>query len=100
MKLLIETTGQFMLVDFAQGVDIEADIPSVVKRSVFIDSMISQGKVRILGEVTDLATNEALREAIDGSKDMETAVAAFLAEFDPKPVTAKAKAQPKNEKSS
>lgn len=93
MKLLVETTGDFMLVDYGQGVDIESHRPSVVVSTSFVQSNIALGRLKVLGEVTDKATNADLLETIAGSKNLSVATEAFLAEFNPKPVTGKENAK-------
>lgn len=96
MKLLVETTGPFILMDYSQDKLVEHDRPTVVKHSNFIQLSVSQSRLKILGAVSDEATDAAFVEALEGSKDIVVAVEAFLAEFGDKPVTEKeAKPAPK-----
>lgn len=90
-KLLVETTGAFMLVDYSDGgTEINAFRPSVVRNTQFVQSRVSTGDLTVLGTVTDAATDEAFADTLRNSKDTTMAVEAFLAEFDPKPAPAPA----------
>ena len=91
-RLLIETTGSFMLIDYAAGgVQIEAHRPTVADSTSFVQDRIARGQISVLGEVNKDATNEAFLETLENSKDVQMAVDAFLAEFPlEKPVPKKA----------
>lgn len=89
MKLLVETNGPFLKVDYTQGgLVIQSHRPTVVAQSEFVSTNVANGQLTVLGTVTDDATDDAFLEAMAGSKTIETAVAAFLAEFNPKPTPA------------
>ena len=91
-RLLIETTGDFMLVDYGAGaVEIEAHRPTVVESTNFVQDRISRDQIAVLGEVNADATDAAFIETLANSKDIQMAVDAFLAEFPlEKPVPKKA----------
>lgn len=84
-KLLVETTGDFQLVDFyAGGAVIPHDRPSVVSPTMFVQTNTANGRLRVLAELPDAADDTGFVEALKGSKDAEVAVAAYKAEFEPK----------------
>ena len=70
MKILIETTGNFELVDFnQQGLVIQADRPSVSRDdSYLISSRAAIGQVKIIGTVSDEATDEEFAQYWKDSK--------------------------------
>lgn len=79
MKILCETNGSFQLVDFGNGGNtIQANRPSVVLGSPFISSRAAIGQIKVLGNVTDEATDAEFAEYFDASENAELAVAAFL----------------------
>lgn len=80
-KILIETVGEHMLLDPQGGQVVESHRPTVVTNSNFIQNQVVLGRATSLGKLTDEATDEAFVEAIDGSKNMDVAVEAFLSEF-------------------
>lgn len=84
-KLLVETTGDFQLVDFhVGGFVIPHDRPSVVTSTMFVQTNIANGRLSVLAELPDEADDAGFVEALKGSKDAEVAIAAFKAEFEPK----------------
>lgn len=81
MKLIVETTGDFQIygspANFARH-----DRPSVVHSGGLMEQRIGVGQLRILGQVSDDATDEALVEALEGAKgDTDLAVQSFISEF-------------------
>jgi hypothetical protein len=84
VKLLAETTGPFGLLDLSTGQTLNANRPSVVSRSSFIDSRIALSQIvkvaDVPDEVTDMDFENFWRDS-DGDRDL--AVASFLSQFDP-----------------
>jgi len=78
-KILVETTGEFELVDFTYGGAIVAhDRPSVVEATVFIQTRASIGQIRVLDTLTDEATDAEFEKYFkDSDKDVELAMDAF-----------------------
>ncbi len=89
MKLLAETTGEFMLVDSSSGESIPSSRPAVITVSQFYNSRIALNQVVKVSDVPDEASDEEFQkfwEDSDGDRDL--AVASFLSSFDaeaPKP---------------
>lgn len=86
MKILVETSGPFQLMNSAQEELIRSEGLTVVHKSQFWGEHLSEGRVLIRAQVNDEATDaewlDTLRES-DG--DEELALASFLDRF---PVTA------------
>jgi hypothetical protein len=96
MKVLVETTGDFMLMDTTGGQYVAPDRPSVVTNTSFIGGRVIQEFLTILGKVTDDATDEQFLEYFVESKgDSNLAVESFLSKFGIEAVTAKAKPEQK-----
>lgn len=78
-KLLVETTGEFELVDFDQrGAIVAHDRPSVVMATTFIQSRTSLGQIRVLDTLTDEATDEEFAKYVKESDgDLELAISSF-----------------------
>lgn len=78
-KLLVETTGEFELVDFSYNQAIVAhDRPSVVEATTFIQTRTSLGQIRVLDTLTDEATDAEFEKYFkDSDKDVELAIDAF-----------------------
>lgn len=92
MKLVVETTGPFQVYNPAPEQFANAHRPSVVTPSTFMDIALGAGKLKILGQVSDIATDAELVDYItESGGDTELAVAAFLEAFEdpeaPKPET-------------
>lgn len=84
MKILAETTGDFMLTDLATGQSIQAVRPSVVPRSRFVDARIALSQIVKVADVPDDATDEEFASFWrDSDGDRELAIASFLSKFDP-----------------
>lgn len=82
MKILCETNGNFQLIDFGAGGNlIRAHRPSVVLGSSFVSSRAAIGQIKVLGNVSDEATDEEFEKYFDEAGDAELAVAAFLEAF-------------------
>lgn len=84
MKLLAETTGNFMLHDLSTGQSLQANRPSVINRSAFIDARIALSQIAKVADVPATVTDEDF-EAFwtDSGGDRELAVASFLSQFAP-----------------
>lgn len=82
-KLLVETTGDFELVDFDQnGAIVAHDRPSVVVPTTFIHTRTSIGQIRVLDTLTDEATDEEFAKYVkDSDGDIELALSAFKTSF-------------------
>ena len=83
MKMLVETSGKFMLSDMtvAPAQEIVSRRPSVVQNSHFVQQRVSLGQVQILGELNDDATDEEFQAYWKESETAKQAVAAFLSSF-------------------
>lgn len=82
-KLLVETTGEFMLVDYDQkGLIIEHNRPTVTEPTTFVQTRTSLGQLRVVAELTDEATDEEFAKYVkDSDGDIELAVDAFKTSF-------------------
>lgn len=84
-KLLVETTGSFMLVDPYTSDVIYADGQSVVESSQFIQARASIGQVKVLlGDLSKDATTEEWKEYLKSSdRNMKLALASFASTYGP-----------------
>lgn len=90
MKLLVETIGDFMLMDGGAGQEIEAHRPCVVVSSNFVSMRMAVKQIKVLGELTDEATDaEFITFLNESGDDVELAVGSFLAKYAPEKVTEK-----------
>ena len=90
-KLLVETAGDFMLVDAYTGDILDSTGCSIVQSSQFIQARVSVGQVIVhLGNLRDDATTEEWTAYLKDSEDFTLAKAAFESAFSlnttPKPV--------------
>ena len=71
-KILIETKGDFELIDYSQsltGLVIRADRPTVsADNSSFVSQRAAAGQIKVLGAVNDEATDEEFQKFWDESK--------------------------------
>lgn len=82
MKILCETTGEFELVDYDQSqLVIQSTRPTVAKPSTFISTRAAVQQVRILGNLSDEATDEEFANYIKESGDLKLAISSFLEAF-------------------
>lgn len=83
MKALLETTGDFQLVDPHGGQMVGAIRPHVVNFSGFFGQRHALSQVKIIcGSLNDAATDEEFAEYVKGADgDMPLAIEAFLAAF-------------------
>lgn len=114
-KILVETTGSFMLMNPQTGEEIPNDRPAVVRNSNFVSQRAGVDQIKILAtSLPDEASDQEFQAY--WSEDPEIAVEAFLSQYseeasentdtqapDPKPSQrrstskSKAKAKPKTE---
>lgn len=80
MKILVETTGPFFLIDPHNGQMLHAGRPSVVSRTAFVSHRAGLGQVRVLATDLVAAATDAEFEAY-WREQPEIAVAAFLSRF-------------------
>lgn len=96
MKQLVETTGQFELVDFENGTIIQADRPTVVVPTTFTSARAALGQVRFLANLKDEATDEEFAEYVKQTPDdIDFAIEAFKSAFSPEEGSSKRKSEPK-----
>ena len=92
-KLLVQTTGEFQLVDFGNDAFVlPSHRPAVTRSTSFVQANVSMGRLRVLAELPDAATDEAFEDTLANSRDTDMAVEAFKAEFAEKPVEREAPA--------
>ena len=85
MKILVETTGEFQLVDPFTAELIPSHRPGVVTATQFVEGRCARGEVKVLAQLQDNATDE---EFVNYWKESpEIAVDAFKSEFAPEAVT-------------
>lgn len=84
-KLLVETTGSFMLLVPNGGQVIDETRPTVVARDSFVQRQIAQSRLQIVCELPAEADDQDLLKL--WNEDAETAVEVFRARFtkDPEP---------------
>ncbi len=86
MKLLVETTDDFMLFDTETHVWVDYNRPSVVPPSGFINSRAALGHLKILGQVNDEALDaDFLLTWTESEGNQELAVSSYLDQY-PLPV--------------
>lgn len=82
MKHLVETSGQFMLVDPYTRTTIRHDRPTVARVSEFLVERVARGDIKIIvQELPEQANDAELYEFIAEAGDVATGVAAYLATF-------------------
>lgn len=82
MKQIVQTTGDFQLYLPYPEHYAHAHRPSVVATSTFFEQHAAAGRIQVLGQVSDEATDEELVKYLEESKgDVELAVASFIAAF-------------------
>ena len=89
MKLLVKTTGKFMLLDPMTNCEMESVRPSVVQSSQFVNSRIAVGQIEVIaGHLKEEATDAEFANFWKGSNgDEALAVESFLSAFKKGPVT-------------
>ncbi|BCJ91785.1 hypothetical protein IZ6_25200 [Terrihabitans soli] len=82
MKLIVETTGDFQLLDPTNGKVIRYDGLTVTDESPFLSSRAAIGQVRVVAQVNDEATDEELRKYAEECKgDQTLLLESFLASY-------------------
>ncbi|WP_454287254.1 hypothetical protein [Rhizobium arsenicireducens] len=83
MKMLLETTGEFMLMDLSVGQTLVSHRPSVATRTPFIDARIALNQIVKLADLNDEATDEDFEEYWLSSEDRVLAIASFAETYGP-----------------
>jgi hypothetical protein len=79
VKLLVEPTGEFQLHQPGDELFARHNRPSVVRNAFFIQQHIAAGRLKVINQVADSATDVELVEYLKDAKDESLAVAAFVA---------------------
>lgn len=100
MKLLLETTGDFMLVDPQTNSEIAWNRPSVCAMSGFIQMRMAAGQLKVIAnDLDDSATDDEFVKFVAESKgDLELAKDSFISAFGPEAMRKKAEAAETAEK--
>ena len=87
MKMLAETSGEFMLLDIGEGQAIQSHRPSVVVLSGFIQSRIALGQITKVADVPQEATDAEFEAYWNDAGDRDLAISSYLSKFEeaPKP---------------
>lgn len=93
MKILVETTGEFQLVDPETLELMPFNRPAVVTSTTFVESRAAKGEVIVLFPVTDEATDEEFATYWNEASDI--AVESFKSAFGPDVKPAETKAEKK-----
>lgn len=93
MKMLVETTGAFMLLDLSLGQTVQGHRPSVVAQSDFLNARIALHQVTKICDLPDDATDEEFETYWTDAEDRELAIASYQSKFDAEAAPA---AMPKN----
>lgn len=82
-KLLVETTGNFSLIDGTRGlVDIRSTRPTVVVSTSFVQNRIALGQIKVLAELPEEATDEDWVKFLEESDgDVDLARESFVSSF-------------------
>ena len=95
-KILVETTGNFGLIDFFTGDEAHHNRPSVVRNSTFFAQRAAIGQIKLLSQLKPEATDKDFAKYWEESRNPETkkvdaqlAVQSFLSVFGPEPVSKK-----------
>lgn len=98
-KILVETKGDFQLVDFSFNQAVLASHrPSVMESTSFIQHRIANGTVTLHGPVSEEATDVEFEAYWKESGDATLAIESFLASFPVIPETEKVVAEADQEK--
>lgn len=94
MMLIVETTGDFGIVDGYRRASVPKNRPAVMYESALIRQQIDIGQLRVLArDLPDDASDEDFKkfwEGSDGKADL--AIASFMSQFKPAPAPTKAPA--------
>lgn len=82
-KKLVETTGDFLLVDYQQGsLVINNDRPTVVEDTTFVSARAAANQIKVLANLDDEATDEEFAKYWrESDKDPRLAIDAYLSSF-------------------
>lgn len=84
MKQIVQTTGNFMLVEPSTREVVESSRPCVVSKTSFFAERIGLNQLSSLGEVPDEASDIEFRDYWrDCGKDADMAVSSYIAKFQP-----------------
>lgn len=94
MKLLIETTGDFLLLDPSSGLEIHWNRPTVSPMTNYIQHRMAFGQLNVIAnDLGDDATDEEFEKYfLDSKRDQDLAVQSFIAAFGPEGTRKKAEA--------
>lgn len=82
MKCIYETTGSFQLVGATRAEFYRANRPTVHESTHFNQQFVGSGRLKVLGQVNDEATDAEFAKTWEEAKgDKDLAVASFIAEF-------------------
>ena len=82
MKLLVETTGNFLLINPLNGQEIHYNRPTVVEPSGFITNHIGILNIKVLSnELPDEASDAEFAAWYAEAGDKDLAVASYIAKF-------------------
>lgn len=93
MKYLVETTGDFMLIDFSVNAEIHHDRPTVVIPTAFVSAAAARGQLKLLRTGLPDEADDKEFEAY-WREDASIAIDAFMSCFDLEAVSAKIQAPP------
>lgn len=90
MKLLVETTSSFMLIDFAANQEVSAHRPSVVTKSNLVSTRIADRGLDVLAQLSDEATDAEFATYWEESEDRDLAIEAFKSAYPSEAIAPKA----------
>ena len=100
-KLIVETTGKFMLVDMMGKQSVEWNRPTLVQSSHFINERCANGQIKVIAEdIPEAGCDEDFAKFLADSKDVDSAIANYCTTLGAKEeaqvvaVAPKAKAKP------
>lgn len=101
MKMIVESTGDFMLMDVITGAVVEPDRPAVVPEGAFVANQVAIGQLRILHTgLSDDATDAEFAGWLAAAEDRDLAIASFASKFEPKQSEAEPVSAPEKPKRS
>lgn len=80
-KVLVETTGEFFLFDREGDQEVEAFRPSVVQMTEFMEQRMALKQIKILGPLSDKATEEGFAKAWKDAGGDRKVIKTFLTDF-------------------
>jgi hypothetical protein len=83
-KLLVETSGEFMLIDTAGNQEIPSNRPAVIRSTPFSNRFAGTGQlVIIVSDLPDEATDAEFAQYWEEAGDRELAIQSFTSAFEP-----------------